>query len=488
MNAEVITKVRSQVDFCRQLQKSDSIVTWDTTVDRHARTAQNLTNILNQPEFSDSPEKSDLLNRLDALLSRCKDSTFQIAFVGAIKAGKSTLINAILGQNIASTRVTPETAVLTKFRHSETYYVRVKFYTASEWDALWATISKRADVFMEEYKELDGDNHKREWINHADYQRTLSAEEIKDELERWSSSKHPEHYFVKEIEVGLPTLKLPENVVFVDTPGLDDPVAYRSDVTSNYIARANAVFVCVTAHAMTGEEQKTIYGVFNNSSSNDKIFIIGTQTDNLNNPFEDWQEQCSEWVKYMKESSCYGSESVAREHILPAAAFMENLCREYAQNPDAVSEDEQNILMSLAMKYKTLKISDVAKGQSAIAQGISDLQKYTYVDAILDIVREKILTKYKTYLIEDIEKAYTMLKSDLRNYFLGIVEQNQEGLEASNSSLEEITSMLESAKAEAELHRQNKEELKEVMSIAKEYNQQRIQGLETALKELIQKD
>ncbi|MDE6088078.1 MAG: dynamin family protein, partial [Oscillospiraceae bacterium] len=383
--AKVITKVRSQVDFCRQLQKSGSIVTWDNTVDRHARTAQNLITILNQPEFSENPEKSDLLKRLDALLSRCKDSTFQIAFVGAVKAGKSTLINAILGQNIASTSVTPETAALTKFRQSESYYVKVIFYTASEWDALWATVSKRADVFMEEYKQLDGDRHKREWVNHADYNKTLSAGEIKDELERWSSSKHPEHYFVKEIEVGLPTLKLPENVVFVDTPGLDDPVAYRSDVTSNYIARANAVFACVTAHAMTGEEQKTIYGVFNNSSSNDKIFIIGTQTDNLNSPLEDWQKQCNEWVKYMKEPCCYGSETVAREHILPAAAFVENLCREYRQNPDAVTEDEQSILLSLATKYKTLKVSDIMKGQSAIAHGFSDLQKYTYIDDILDI-------------------------------------------------------------------------------------------------------
>ena len=363
----------------------------------------------------------------------------------------------------------------------------MQFCTSAEWEELWATISNKADVFKEEYQKLDGENHKKTWINHAEYKRTLSPNEMKEEIERWSSSKHPEHYFVKEIEVGLPTLNLPENVVFVDKPGLDDPVAYRSDVTSKYIARANAVFVCVTAHAMTGEEQKTIYGVFNNSSTNDKIFIIGTQTDNLNNPSKDWEEQRDEWVKYMKEPSCYGSEQVAREHILPAAAFVANLCREYSKAPECISEDEKRILISLAMKYETLTLSDITSGGSAVATGINNLNNYTYINNILSIVREKILTKYRTYLIEDINKCYLMLKTDLRTFFQNVVDQNQSNLNASNSDMEQITAMLEAKKEEAELTRQNKEELREIMNIAKEFNQQRIQGLERSMRELAQK-
>ncbi len=229
------------------------------------------------------------------------------------------------------------------------------------------------------------------------------------------------------------------------------------------------------------KNRKLSIGVFNNSSSNDKIFIIGTQTDNLNNPFDDWEEQCNEWAKYMKEPSCYGSEAIAREHILPAAAFIENLCREYRKNPNAATKDEKRILKSLATKYVTYDDEDE---HSTLEQGIKELQEYSYIESILNIVREKILTKYKTYLIEDINKDYMMLKADLRKYFMDIVQQNQEGLEASNSDMEEITAMLEAKKEEAELNRQNREELREVMNIAKEYNQQRIDGLEKALKDM----
>ena len=45
---------------------------------------------------------------MDTFLKKCKGAEFHIALVGAIKAGKSTLINAILGYDYASTKVTPE--------------------------------------------------------------------------------------------------------------------------------------------------------------------------------------------------------------------------------------------------------------------------------------------------------------------------------------------------------------------------------------------
>ena len=87
-----------------------------------------------------------------------KDPVFHIAFVGTIKAGKSTLINALLGRNLASTSVTPETAVLTKFRSSAQDYVKVTFYSSYEWAQLWNSISNNADVFKQEYAALNAEN------------------------------------------------------------------------------------------------------------------------------------------------------------------------------------------------------------------------------------------------------------------------------------------------------------------------------------------
>jgi len=124
-------------------------VAWDMTVDKYVKKMEQLRMILSQPEFSKvSGER--LINRIKNFVERCKDPVFHIAFVGTIKAGKSTLINALLGRNLASTSVTPETAVLTKFRSSRKDFVRVQFYSSDEWEQLWKSISNNADVFLQE--------------------------------------------------------------------------------------------------------------------------------------------------------------------------------------------------------------------------------------------------------------------------------------------------------------------------------------------------
>lgn len=416
--------IRSLVDFCNGLQEPKTVITWDSTVARCARTLEMFKSILNQPEFQNSPEVAGMQKRLESLLDRCVNSEFQIAFVGTINAGKSTLINAILGQNVASTRVTPETAVLTKFRNSPYNYIKVKFYSTNEWDELWKTISTRADVFLEEYERLNGKNHKNTWVGHSEYKKEISRSDLKEELEKWSSSKHVEHYFVKEIEVGLSSLDLPENVVFVDTPGLDDPVKYRSDVTRNYIDRANAVFVCITAHAMTGEETKNIYSVFANSSSKEKIFIIGTQADTLNKPEQDWNEQKNEWVKYLSEKAAFNSRQLADSNIIRTAGYMENLCREYIKDKNSLSEDDKKVLFSFAMKYGIITMDDMMSGFdiNRMDKYVEKLRECTYIGTLLDRIRTDILARYRQFLIEDIIKIYNDLKRDISAYFREVAE------------------------------------------------------------------
>lgn len=66
--------------------------------------------------------------------------------------------------------------------------------------------------------------------------------------------------------------------MFVDTSGLHDPVKYRSNITREYIAHANAVLVAVKLGALTEEPLETITTVLDYAGNNrDKVFIVGTQ-------------------------------------------------------------------------------------------------------------------------------------------------------------------------------------------------------------------
>ena len=227
-----------------------------------------------------------IIDEIKAFLNLCRYSEFQIAFVGTIKTGKSTLINALLGDNYASMAVTPETATLTKFHFSHNDYIQVEFYSHTEWEKLWSS-RKNAEKFMDEYASLNAEQYKNQWIGHEIERKNLSPKDVHAELSKWSSSKSPEHFFVKEIKVGISTLPkdFPPQVVFVDTPGLFDPVEYRSQITKEYIRRANAVFVCIDAQRINQSEKEAIASVFSITQNNkDKVYIIATHWDKLNNP------------------------------------------------------------------------------------------------------------------------------------------------------------------------------------------------------------
>ncbi len=457
-------------------------IAWDLTVDSYVQKMERIKVILSQPEFSkpsgDHKKSSNerLIQRIENFIERCKDPVFHIAFVGTIKAGKSTLINALLGRNLASTSVTPETAVLTKFRSSKKDYVKVTFYTSEEWTLLWKSISNNADVFKQEYAELHAEEHKSEWLNHETITRNVGNEEIEAEIERWTSSKHVEHYFVKEVEIGLSDFKMPEQIVFVDTPGLDDAVKYRSDVTRNYIDRANAVFACVRSDALTGGELNILYRIFTNSNDNpEKVFVLGTQWDSLNNPEEDWKKQKAEWVKYLATPNCYGSPEAANRNIVHVAAHLMNLCRDYGKK---LEKDKLKNLLSIAMK-----ISDVMTVPE-LEEHLEELMEKSNVSEVNRRIEQDIVPKYKKFLMEDIVSSYEAISKEIRQFFEDTRDSQNEVLQTSMKSADEIRKSYEKSKKELDDVQAYREQLEMAMRQLKANTDERVEALCKSLQEM----
>ncbi|WP_431234817.1 dynamin family protein [Mycolicibacterium psychrotolerans] len=61
-------------------------------------------------------ERPDVFNELDRIAGRL-NQPIRIALAGTLKAGKSTLVNALVGENIAPTDATEATRIVTWFRH-----------------------------------------------------------------------------------------------------------------------------------------------------------------------------------------------------------------------------------------------------------------------------------------------------------------------------------------------------------------------------------
>lgn len=442
-------------------------VKWDNTINDYVKNMEAFKAMLGIEELRKSAGQS-LLDDMDSFIQSCCDPEFQIAFVGTIKTGKSTLINALLGKNYASMAVTPETAALTKFRCSEQDYVKVTFYSQREWDKLWKSISTGADKFMEEYKKLGAEGCKSQWVGHEVYRKELSNSEIEGELAVWSSSKRPEHYFVKEIEVGISTLPqdFPKSVVFVDTPGLSDPVAYRSEITKRYIRSANAVFVCVEAKKLNKEEVETISSVFSISSQyKEKVFIIATHWDKLNNPCKDWIEAGEFMARQLTGKGSFESANIARSHIIYSSAYLFNLCRDYPN----LNEDDEITLENFA---RTMKLCRYLSPEV-----IPRIVEMTNIDTIKSVISEKLIRKHLSYIRDDLISRYNEIVSKIVSFAGENKNAANKIIAASKGSLDELEKHIQEAEQRSFAIRDSKKMLNDALIAVSKHSMNRLDSI-----------
>lgn len=451
---------------------------WNPKVEGFARKIHQTKQLLQWGELSQQvPE--DLNKQIDNFLKYSSDAEIHVAFVGAIKAGKSSLINALLKEDLASISVTPETASLTKFRASETnqHSIKVTFYSRDEWDSLWHSAQEgKATVFINEYNKLQADAIKNDYVGKRELIiscQTIS--ELKEEIFKWSSSKTATHYFVKELEISLANTHIPKGVIFVDTPGLDDVVDYRSNITREYIDRANAVLVCVRSEALTGSEMSTIIRVFANTRHNpEKVYIIGTKYDALNAPEVDWAKQREEWLKYLEIDSAYGSRELAENNLVITSSMLYQIAI-HEKNTDT-SSDNFFALMSVLAKFKLMP-NQIEANQEALI-GISNI---AFLD---DKINKQLLLNYQADLVKDIDQRFVLLRKQINKFIKDVAKSQTEILEVTQKDLDEIESFKN--KQMNLLNKLNKEKLELEEDIAK-FEQtavERSQGLITAIRAL----
>jgi Dynamin family len=138
---------------------------------------------------------------------RIAEGRFYVACVGQFKRGKSTLLNALIGQSILPSGVVPVTSVPTTLRFGEQYGARVRL-DSGEWTEI-------AIAEIEQYV---------------------------------SETRNPENRKgVTALEVFVPSPLLAEGMCFLDTPGLGSVFAGNTAATHAFIPHMDAAIVVIGA-------------------------------------------------------------------------------------------------------------------------------------------------------------------------------------------------------------------------------------------------
>jgi len=149
------------------------------------------------------------------LAGRVSEGRFYVACVGQFKRGKSTLLNALVGQPVLPTGVVPVTSAVTVMRHGPAPASRV-----------WFADGRSLDVDPSRIGEYVSEN------------------------DNPGNEKG-----VRVVEVFLPSPLLEQGMCLVDTPGLGSVFDANSEVTRNFVPHVDAALLVIGADPpISGDE------------------------------------------------------------------------------------------------------------------------------------------------------------------------------------------------------------------------------------------
>ena len=220
---------------------------------------------------------------------------FSIGITGVMNAGKSTMLNALMGKEILGSAVVPETANLTIVKHNPSETAKVYYWNKAEWQRI-----ENAAKELESMRDYVNETHRifgNELSSYIKEESRFDEVDVKDlSLYTSAEASGKKCNLVKYVELGSNLDFLKDGIEIVDTPGLDDPVIQREEITKEYISQCDMML-----HLMNVSQSATLKDVefiidallYQNIS---KLLIVITRADTVS------KEQLQEVIDYTKSS------------------------------------------------------------------------------------------------------------------------------------------------------------------------------------------
>jgi predicted GTPase len=172
------------------------------------------------------------------LVRKLEEDRFHLVVMGEFNHGKTTFVNALLGEQVLPVGVTPTTAAI--------HHIR---WAAQPEAVVVTTAGERRAIAFDEVKGFAVGGRQTDPVDYLD--------------------------------IGYPAALLKERIVLVDTPGVNDLSLHRADITYSYIPRADAVLFLLDAGQILKESERVFLNDKLLAASRDKIVFVITKWDLL---------------------------------------------------------------------------------------------------------------------------------------------------------------------------------------------------------------
>lgn len=197
--------------------------------------------------FAAESDFSHAAHSLRQLLERFREQRFHLAVLGQFKRGKSTMLNALLGEDVLPASIIPVTAVPTFIRAGDERQARISFSDGSPSVEHVAANAAELNEFIAQYVTETANPHNR--------------------------------LHVSQVEVYHPASILREGVVLIDTPGIGSTHRHNTEATLNFIPQCDAaLFVTSPDPPVTEVEIEFLQRVL---AATSRMFLVLNKVDYL---------------------------------------------------------------------------------------------------------------------------------------------------------------------------------------------------------------
>jgi hypothetical protein len=271
-------------------------------------------------------------------IRKLREGQYTIAVCGEVKAGKSTLLNALLfGDNLLPAYATPVTAVLTFISHAGGHpRFEIEFYDKATWTERWESYDETQRKELEERIEKSS----AKGINLGSYvcakrRRNYVGTDFKNELREYIAAEGVYTPFVQTVHLYYDHPVL-ENLRIVDTPGLNDSSTINSEVTCKWVREAHAVVFVLKPQGASIEDVAFFQSRYPSTPSS-RLFVQN-QIDDFP---EEWSNARNAMREYGRAEPCASLGLFGRDETICSYSALAVLIQKKLKRGIALTSNEQ---------------------------------------------------------------------------------------------------------------------------------------------------
>lgn len=230
----------------------------------YKKNQQELAEILKEASAVTSGLDMSREKELAELSEKTQNDTFKIMVTGTFSNGKSTFINALLGEEILPAYVLPTTAVINEVKYG-TQKKAILYFRNPLPDPLPEKLAEKAVRHMDRYKGKRIPPMEIPYDEIEDYVVIPTDADVKQ-------MKLQSPY--EKVELFYPLELLKNGVEIIDSPGLNEEETHTM-VTMNYLGKVDAVMYVLNASAVcAGDEMKFVQNDLKGNQFESVFFVV----------------------------------------------------------------------------------------------------------------------------------------------------------------------------------------------------------------------